>query len=107
MSADTIAVLLVLGMAPPATLFPIIYGITSPWSKTLVGRALMTKAVGMALLIDITLIYNWLGDDYFLRDYVRFIVFLFIFLGTWMQLSALLVELYRARRRALREQQHE
>lgn len=101
MSADTIAVLMIVGMAPPATLFPIIYGFTAPWWKSLVGRALMTKAVGLALLIDITIIYNWFGDDYPLRDAVRFTVFLFILLGTWMQLIALLVERYRVRRRAL------
>jgi hypothetical protein len=100
MSADTIAVLLIIGMAPPATLFPIIYGLTAPWWKTLLGRALMTKATGMALLIDISLIYNFLGDDYYLRDAVRITVFALIFLGTWMQLGALAVERLRARREA-------
>lgn len=96
MSTDTIAVLLVLGMAPPATLFPIIYGLSGPWYRTPIGRALMTKAVGLALLVDISLLYNWLGDDYWGREAVRLTVFSLIFCGLWMQFGALLSEKWRA-----------
>jgi hypothetical protein len=84
-------------MAPAATLFPLLYGLTTPWWRSLIGRALMTKAVGLALLIDISLLYTWLGDDYFLRDAVRLTVYGLIFVGVWLQLTALFVEKYRAR----------
>jgi hypothetical protein len=97
MNADTAAVILVVGMAPAATLFPLLYGLTTPWWRSLIGRALMTKAVGLALLIDISLAYQWLGDDYFLRDVVRLTVYGLIFVGVWLQLTALFVEKYRAR----------
>lgn len=98
MSADTAAVLLILVAAPAATAFPIVYGLTSPWYRSLLGRALMTKAVGLALLIDISLIYQWLGDDYFLRNVVRLTVYSLIAAGVWMQCTALVVEKVRARR---------
>ena len=98
MSADLVAVLLVLCMAPAATLFPILYGFTTPWWTSLVGRALMFTSTGLALLVDISLVYQWLGDDYFLRDVVRLTVYSVILTGVWMQLAALLVEKYRARK---------
>ena len=98
MSADTAAILLVLAAAPAQTLFPIIYGVSSPWYRSLLGRALMTKAVALALLIDISLVYNWLGDDYAARDVVRLTVFALIAAGAWMQLAALILEKYHGRR---------
>ena len=44
-----------LAIAPPATLFPILYAFR-PWYRSLIGRALMTHSVGLALLIDISLL---------------------------------------------------
>jgi hypothetical protein len=98
MSADTAAVLLVLAAAPAQTLFAIVYGVGSPWWRSLVGRALFTKALALALLIDISLLYHWLGDDYALRDVVRLTVYGLIAVGAWMQFVALLVEKYKGRR---------
>lgn len=98
MSADTAAILLVLAIAPAQTAFIVIYGFWSPWWRTLVGRALFTKALGLALLVDIALIYQWLGDDYYLRDVVRLSVYSLIALGAWLQLWALLYEKWQARR---------
>lgn len=98
MTTDTVAVLLVLGMAPPATLFPIIYGLSGPWWRLPIGRALMMKSVGLALLVDISLLYNWFGDDYWGREVVRLVVFSLIFCGLWMQFGALLSEKWQARR---------
>lgn len=99
MSVDTIAVLLILAAAPAATLFPIVYGFTSPWHRSLIGRALMTKAVGLALLIDISLLYKWLGDDYAARDIVRLTVYGLITAGVWLQFAALMVEKFGHARR--------
>ena len=98
MTADTAAVLLVVAAAPAATAFPLWYGLTAPWWRSLIGRALMTKAVGLALLIDISILYKFLGDDYALRDVVRLTVYALITVGVWMQFSALLLEQHRARR---------
>ena len=92
MSADTAAVLLVLLAAPAQTGFAVFYSVTSPWWRTLIGRALFTKAWGLALLIDISLLYKWLGDEYALRDVVRLTVYALIAVGAWLQLVAFLVE---------------
>lgn len=98
MSADTWAVVLIVAAAPAATLFPIVYGFSSPWWRTLIGRALVTKAVGLALLIDISIAYQILGDQYPGRDAVRLSVYALITAGVWMQFSALMVEKWRARK---------
>ena len=98
MNADDLALYMVFAMAPAATAFPLLYGLTSPWWRSLVGRALMTKAVGLALLIDISIVYQFLGDDYAARNAVRFAVFGFILAGVWLQFFALLREKWKARR---------
>lgn len=92
MSVDDVAVLLILAAAPPQTAFAIIYGLGSPWWRSPVGRALFTKALGLALLIDISLIYHWLGDNYALRDVVRLTVYSVIVVGAWLQFGALIHE---------------
>lgn len=97
MTADHIAVILVALAAPAATAFPIIYALTSPWWRSLLGWALMHAAVGLALLIDISLLYAWLGDDYAARDAVRLSVYALIVVGAWLQCAALLVEKFRRR----------
>ena len=97
MSADTAAVLIVLLAAPPATLFPLLYGVTRPWWRSLVGRYVFTSALGLGLLIDISLLYNWLGDQYFARDIVRLTVYSLIAAGAWLSLLSFLIERRRNR----------
>lgn len=99
MSADLAAVLLVLAAAPAQTAFAVFYSFTSPWWRTLIGRALFTKAWGLALLIDISLLYKWLGDEYALRDVVRLTVYALITVGAWLQLWAFVLEKRRRRER--------
>lgn len=89
MSVDTLATVLIASMVVPATLFPVVYA-TRPWYRTMIGRALMTMSVGMALLVDISLLYRFFGDDYPGRDAVRLIVFGIIAAGLWYQFLALL-----------------
>lgn len=99
MSPDKMAALLIMAAAPPATLFPLVYGFTAPWWRSLVGRALMVKAVGLALLIDVSIVYQIFGDDYPLRDAVRLGVFSLITVGVWMQFGALMHEKFTVHRR--------
>jgi hypothetical protein len=96
--ADTASIILVLLVAPPATLFAIIYGFTVPWWQTVIGRAMLVSSTGLALLVDISLLYNWLGDDYAARDVVRLSVFTIICLGAWWKFAALVREKLAARR---------
>lgn len=92
MSADALALWLIIAAAPPATLFPFCFAYISRgiWWRNPAGRALMTSSTGLALLIDISLVYQWLGDDYALRDVVRLTVFAIIAAGAWQKLYALL-----------------
>lgn len=93
MSVDTIALWLIIAAAPPATLFPFCFAYVSRgvWYRNPIGRALMTSSTGLALLLDISLIYQWLGDDYALRDVVRLTVFFVICAGAWLKFLALLL----------------
>jgi hypothetical protein len=92
-SIDTWAVVLVVGMAFPATAFPILYA-TRPWYRSLLGRALMTKAIGLALLIDLAVAHHFglLGDS----GITRLVVYSLVFLGLWQQLIALCLIIWRA-----------
>lgn len=97
MSADDAAVLLIVATAVPITLFSIGYTFTARgWWREWVGRALFTSAWGLALLVDISLLYNWLGDNYPWRDEVRLTVYSIICVGAWFKLIALVVEKRRA-----------
>lgn len=82
MTAEHLAVALIVIAAPAATMFPFVYAFR-PWHTTLIGRALMVQSVGLMLLIDISLAYKAFGDDYALRDAVRLTVYALITLGTW------------------------
>lgn len=89
MIANVIATVLVILAAIPATIFPLLYS-RSPWRETLIGRALMTSTVGLALLVDISLLYKVFGDEYFARDVVRLVVYFIITAGAYLNLWALL-----------------
>lgn len=86
---DSIATALIIIAAPAATMFPIVYWFR-PWRQSQIGRALMVKATGMALLIDITIAYYAFGDDYPFRHLVRVIIYGLITLGIWWQFLAML-----------------
>jgi len=98
MTADNAAYVLLIASAPPATLFPLLYGFTLPWYASLIGRALMISSVGLALLVDISLAYRILGAEYQARDFVRISVFSLITIGSYLQLWALIRERQANRR---------
>lgn len=45
---------LVYGSLPAANGFVLVYGLTRPWYLSQIGRALMTKALGVAALFDLS-----------------------------------------------------
>lgn len=98
-SLDAIAVALIVLAAPAATCFPIVYAFR-PWRDSLIGRALMTKAVGVALLIDLSIAYQILGDNYPGRDYVRLGVYSLIVIGIWFQFIAMIRAPHQAPKRS-------
>jgi len=95
MTSDTLAVALVVGMVLPATLFPLLYA-TRPWYRSLLGRALMTKAIGLALLVDLSVAHYFglLGNN----GITRLVVYALVFLGLWQQFLALCLIIWRAGR---------
>ena len=95
MSADLAAIIIVGSIAPAITLFALGYTFFSPWWRSLPGWALWWSSTGLALLVDISLVYQWLGDDYYLRDVVRLSVYSWIALGAYLKLIAFGREKYR------------
>ena len=79
--ADAVAIGLVLAIAPFATAFAVVYMLTRPWWTTAIGRAMLVSSLSLALLVDIALLYQWLGDNYALRDAVRLTVYTLILCG--------------------------
>jgi hypothetical protein len=98
MTADTAAVGLVLLAAPAITLYAPLFTFNAPWWRSPVGRAHFATTWGLMLLIDISLAYQWLGDDYALRDVVRLTVFALIAAACWLSLGAWFYERRKASR---------
>lgn len=94
MSADAAALILTALAAPPLTLFVPYYAWVArrSWWRNPAGRALMVSTSGLALLVDISLLYLVFGDDYPYRDAVRIAVYLWIVVGAWLKFGALVYE---------------
>lgn len=74
--------------AVAVNIYPLIY-MTRPWYSTAPGRALMVKAWGNLIVIDLSLAYVWLGE-YPGRADVRFAGFALFAIGVWYLLLSLL-----------------
>lgn len=88
---EIILVWLITIAAPAQTLFVLLYGFRSPWYKSLLGRALFTKSLALALLLNLSLVGYW-WPNYPLRHPIGVIVVFLVLLGAWMQLVALVHE---------------
>lgn len=74
----------------PATAFPILYAKWFPWWKSTLGRALFTKAFGLMLLVDTSVIfYLWPDIPAGVKQVVGFIMGVVIVGGMWYQLVAI------------------
>lgn len=92
MTNEEIAIWLVRIGAVTQTTFVFLYGGFSPWWRNRVGRALFTKALGLMLLLDLSLINEAVGRPYPYMEQVVIAVIGLVTLGSLMQLSALLIE---------------
>lgn len=99
MTTAEVGDLLVYVAVPGATLFPILYMWAAPWSKSTVGRAIVTSKIGLALLVDLSLVYRFLGPDYPGHDQAVLAAFALIVVGTYLYLLALVREQLGKRRR--------
>lgn len=75
----------VYAMVIPATLFPILYLTFYRWYLNPLGRALMTLAVGMLLLIDMSAYFNITKGEYGWALEVQAIIFTVVLVGLWYQ----------------------
>lgn len=71
MTADQAFAYLVYFALPAVILYPLIYGLTSPWWRTWIGRALLIKALGVLILISFSALFQYFGPNYWGRDVVR------------------------------------
>lgn len=89
MTYQTLVDLLVIVAAIPATLFVILYPFLSPqfW-RSWIGRALFTSSIGLAALLDLSLMAKWF-HTILAREVVAAILVL-IAAGAWLKVAALL-----------------
>lgn len=73
MTSERVILILVILSVPAVNLYPVFYAFR-PWRSTPQGRALMLKALGNVILIDMATLYAWFGD-YALRNEVRIVGF--------------------------------
>lgn len=106
MSADVAALILTFLAAPPLTLFVPYYGWVArrSWWRNPAGRAVMVSTFGLALLVDISVLYLVFGDDYPGRDAVRLTVYSLIVAGAYLILGALIYESRKGRQHPHRRQ---
>ena len=80
--SDDIFRILVVATLPGAIAFPIICSRVR-WWRDWVGRALMVKALGVAILLTISFMYQVFGPGYSFRDSLRLLGMLAVFFGIY------------------------
>lgn len=88
MTPDEIVFWLFVGCVPAANLYPLFY-IFRPWGTTQQGQALMMKALGNVIIIDLSVAYLLFGD-YPGRDLLRVVGFSLFFVGINYLLASLI-----------------
>lgn len=74
----------------PFTAFPIAYARWFPWWKTTMGRAIMCHFIGMALLVDMSVVQDlWLGPTYPAQQEVSLLILLLVVVGVYWWVYAL------------------
>lgn len=87
--ADPIVTVLVVIAAVAVNVYPLLY-LTRRWWVTAAGRAVMVKAWGNLILIDMALAVLIFGADYPGRDVVRVVGMTVFTVGVWYLLVVLL-----------------
>lgn len=87
-TADHLIYWLLIAASPAVNLYPLIYAFR-PWRSTPQGRALMLKALGNMVVIDVILAFQLFGD-YPGRDIIRVAGFGLFCAGVWYLLFTLL-----------------
>lgn len=75
----------VYAMVIPATGFPLLYLTFYKWYASALGRALMTHAVGLLLLIDFSAYFAMTKGQYGWASEVQNLIFLIVLIGLWYE----------------------
>ena len=88
MTSQQVGDILVFIAVPSATLFPILYGLTAPFYRSMTGWAIVTAKVGLAMLVDASAAFRLFGPYYPYRAQVLLVAFGVIVVGSWLYLIA-------------------
>lgn len=83
--ASTLAALnevLLVVLAIVVTAFPIIYGVLAPFWKTLLGRSVMILGVALALLADLSILFDFWQPSPVATQLIIMVVLLLIIIGS-------------------------
>lgn len=94
MTADGAFHVLVYLAYPAAVAYPLIYAARTSWWRSWVGRALLLKAVGIAILLTVSVLYQAFGPHYPGRDVLRITGMALVSVGLWYALLAMLREFH-------------
>jgi hypothetical protein len=103
MTAQDLTLRLVEIAAPAQTLFVLLYGLRAPWYRSPTGRAIFTKALSLALILDLSVLAYYVQT---LPTWVGPVVMGITAAGVYMQLGALLHEWRLGRQGALGRTRH-
>lgn len=86
---ETIVLVELVIAAVACNVYPLVYAFR-PWRATNAGRALMVKAIGNVILVDLSVALVIFGPEYFGRDLARIVGLGFFATGVWYLLIVLL-----------------
>ncbi len=73
---------------PAVNIFWLLYAWTAPWWKSWSGCAVIISTLGLAALVDASVLFRLLGDDYPGRQQIVLVAFGVITVGTYLYLIA-------------------
>lgn len=90
MTSQNASLVLLWFACPPATVFVLVYGFFQPWFRSWSGRALFVSSTGLALLLNINLLFRLTDWALLAREgWVRNLVYVLITAGAYLMLAAL------------------
>jgi len=75
---------ILLVMILPANYFPIFYTIAFRWWNGHLGRALFTKALGLAIILDAAMLFKYFGETSWAEE-IRFTAYVLVLTGMFYQ----------------------
>lgn len=85
-----IGVIIIMILAVPVTIVPIFYYFVFPWREYLEGKAVMISAVGLALLVDLSLLFKIADIPLVVKLGIADGVYALVLVGSIYKLAALI-----------------